>query len=120
MRKKPKSSTATPAIPMPCDVQEDAEQRPVAVRLYGVSVPVESIEERWENKALLVEGQPAGPGDLPGHFRGRTAAGHLQEHAAPGMVPSLWIDLGGDGRVSALAVASCRCTRYPIRLLAPA
>ena len=45
MRKKLQSSTATPSpqVPMPCKVQEDAEQRPVAVTIYGVRVPVESI-----------------------------------------------------------------------------
>ena len=34
---------------MPEEFEEDAEQRPVAVTLYGVSVPIESIEERWED-----------------------------------------------------------------------
>ena len=51
MRKKPQSPTATPSpqVPMPCKVHEDAEQKPVAVTLYGVSVQAESIEERWED-----------------------------------------------------------------------
>ena len=51
MPKKPRSSTATPSpqVPMACTVQEDAEQKPVAVTIYGVSVPVESIEHRWED-----------------------------------------------------------------------
>ena len=35
---------------MPTKVHEDAEQRPVAVTVYGVSIPVESIEERWEDE----------------------------------------------------------------------
>ena len=35
---------------MPCKVQEDAEQRPVSVTLYGATVAVESIEERWEDE----------------------------------------------------------------------
>ena len=42
------TATPNPQIPMPCKVHEDAEQKPVAVTLYGVIVPVESIEERWE------------------------------------------------------------------------
>ena len=47
-----RASTATPSpqVPMPCMVQEDDEQRPVTVTLIGVSVPVESIEERWEDE----------------------------------------------------------------------
>ena len=52
MPKKSKATTATPSpqVPMPCKVQENAEQRPVAVTIYGVSVPVESIQERWEDE----------------------------------------------------------------------
>ena len=52
MRRKPRSSTVTPnpQIPMPCKVQEDAEQRPVAVTLFGEQLEVESIEERWEDE----------------------------------------------------------------------
>ena len=34
---------------MPEEFEEDAEQRPVAVTLYGESVLVESIEERRED-----------------------------------------------------------------------
>ena len=51
MPRKTKASTSTSSTstPMPTKVQEDAEQRPVAVTLYGVSVPIESIEERWED-----------------------------------------------------------------------
>ena len=46
-----RSSTATSnvQVPMPCKVQEDAEQRPVSVRLLGKLLAVESIEERWED-----------------------------------------------------------------------
>ena len=50
MAKKAKCSTATSPIPMPCKVQENAEQRPVAVTLFGQQLEVESIEERWEDE----------------------------------------------------------------------
>ena len=52
MRRKPRSSTVTPnpQIPMPAKVQEDAEQRPVAVTLFGEQLEVESIEERWDDE----------------------------------------------------------------------
>ena len=53
-----RSSTVTRAIPMPCKVQEDAEQRPVTVTLYGVIVPVESIEERWEDEEFWWRDDP--------------------------------------------------------------
>lgn len=43
---------------MPCKVQEDAEQRPVAVTLYGVVVPVESTEERWEDEEFWWRDNP--------------------------------------------------------------
>ena len=43
---------------MPTKVQEDAEQRPVAVTLYGLSVPVESIEERWEDEEFWWRDNP--------------------------------------------------------------
>ena len=60
MRKKPQSSTATPSpqVPMPCKVQEDAEQRPVAVTVYGVVVPVESIAEQWEDEEFWWRDNP--------------------------------------------------------------
>ena len=50
MHKKPRASSTIPShqVPMPGTVQEDAEQLPVAVTIYGVSVRIEPIEERWE------------------------------------------------------------------------
>ena len=49
MLKKSRSATTTrPTIPMPCRVQQDGDQRPVAVTIYGLSVAVESIEKGWE------------------------------------------------------------------------
>ena len=60
MPKKPQSATATPnpRSPMPARVQEDAEQRPVAVTLYGVSVPIESIEGRWQDAGYWWKDNP--------------------------------------------------------------
>ena len=58
MRKKPKSTTATSPIPMPCKVQEDNEQRPMVVTLYGATVDVETIEERWEDEDFWWRGDP--------------------------------------------------------------
>ena len=53
MPKRPKAPTATdslrPGTPMPVKVQEDGEQRPVAVTLLGKPLVVASIEERWED-----------------------------------------------------------------------
>ena len=43
---------------MPCKVQENAEQRPMAVTLYGLIVPVESIEERWEDEEFWWRDDP--------------------------------------------------------------
>ena len=52
MAKKAKSTTATPSpsTPMPTKVQEDEEQRPVAVSLFGVEVGVAAIDEWWEDE----------------------------------------------------------------------
>ena len=60
MPKKPKPSTATPSpqVPMPCMVQEDAEQRPVAVRLFGEEVGVAAIDERWEDEEFWWRDDP--------------------------------------------------------------
>ena len=52
------TSTPSPQVPMPCKVQEDAVHRPVAVALYGVIVPVESIEERWEDEEFWWRDNP--------------------------------------------------------------
>ena len=54
MPKKTRSSTATPSaqIPMPCKVQEDDEQRPVAVRLFGPELAVEAIHDWWEDEGF--------------------------------------------------------------------
>ena len=53
MPKRPKATTATdslrPGTLMPVKVQEDGEQRPVAVTLLGELLAVGSIEERWED-----------------------------------------------------------------------
>ncbi len=43
---------------MPCKVLEDAKQNPVAVTLYEVSVPIESIEERWEDEEFWWRDNP--------------------------------------------------------------
>ena len=49
----PKAPTATDSLrsgtPIPIQVQEDGEQRPVAVTLEGSLLEVVSIEERWED-----------------------------------------------------------------------
>ena len=60
MPKKSSSSTATPSpqIPMPCKVQEDAEHRPVAVRLFGQAVGVAAIDERWEDEEFWWRDDP--------------------------------------------------------------
>jgi len=57
MPKYPEASTATQTL-SPTKVQEDAEQRPVAVTLYGVSVPIESIDERWEDEEFWWRDNP--------------------------------------------------------------
>ena len=55
-----RSSTATPSpqVPMPCTVQEDAEERPVVVWLVGVEVGVAAIEERWEDEEFWWRDDP--------------------------------------------------------------
>ncbi len=52
------STAAAPPISMPTKVQEDAEQRPVTVTLYRVVVPVESIEEQWEDEEFWWRDDP--------------------------------------------------------------
>ena len=60
MRRNTQTPTGAPSpqVRKPCKVQEDAEQRPVAVALYGVIVPVESIEERWEDQEFWWRDDP--------------------------------------------------------------
>ena len=55
-----RSSTATPSpqVAMPCTVREDAEQRPVAVRLFGEEVGVEAIDGRWEDEEFWWRDDP--------------------------------------------------------------
>lgn len=52
MPKKAEASATQPrpSTPMPTKVQEDAEHRPVAVRVMGQEVSVAGIDERWEGK----------------------------------------------------------------------
>lgn len=53
MSEHPKTPAATdslrPGTPMPVRVQEDAEQRPVAVTLESNLQEVVSVDERWED-----------------------------------------------------------------------
>ena len=53
MSKKPKVPTATdslrPGTPMPVNVQEDEEQRPLAMTLEGTLLEIVSVDERWED-----------------------------------------------------------------------
>ena len=49
MAKKSNPVIAT-AIPMPVNVQQDPDYRPVAVKVLGKSVAVESIDEWWEDE----------------------------------------------------------------------
>ena len=60
MPKNSKVSTATPSpqIPMPTKVQEDTEQRPVAVRLFEQEVVVAAIDERWEDEEFWWRNDP--------------------------------------------------------------
>jgi len=58
MPKRPKPSIATLAIPMPRKVQENAEQRPVAVTFMGKPLSVESILERWEDEEFWWRDDP--------------------------------------------------------------
>ena len=60
MAKKPKApvTTARPNTPMPCNVQEDADYRPVAVSLEGKTLEVVSIDEREEEEAEWWEPEP--------------------------------------------------------------
>ena len=43
---------------MPCNVQEDAEQRPVAVRVLGEEVGVAAIDDRWEDEEFWWRDNP--------------------------------------------------------------
>ena len=58
-----RSSPATPRpdMPMPCKVQGDAEQRPVAATLYGATVDVELIDERWADEEFWWRDDPVVP-----------------------------------------------------------
>ena len=60
MPKKAKASTAppSPSTPMPTKVQEDHEQRPVAVTIYGEKVAVGSIVEQWEDEEFWWRDDP--------------------------------------------------------------
>ena len=61
----------------------------MAVTLYGVSVPVESIEERWEDEEDWWKDNPLVRVTYHVTLGGRPAADHLQEHADWGMVSAL-------------------------------
>ena len=51
MAKKPQNSTTTlPRAPMPIQVQEDEDMRPMAVVVDGKSLAVESIDDRSEDE----------------------------------------------------------------------
>ena len=62
MAKNPQNSITTlPGAPMPIQVQEDADMRPVAVVVDGKSLGVESIDDRSEDEeAWLDPVTPAG------------------------------------------------------------
>ena len=62
MPKRTKAPAATDSLrlgtPMPIKVQEDEEFRPLAVSLLGKLLPVESIEERWEDEEFWWRDNP--------------------------------------------------------------
>ena len=60
MPKQTRSSAVTPRPqgPMPTKVQEDDDQRPVTVTIYGEPVAVELIVEQWEDEEFWWRDNP--------------------------------------------------------------
>ena len=54
----PKKAKTRPNIPMPANVQEDDEFRPIAVSLGGEVLEVVSIDDRVEDEAEWWEPEP--------------------------------------------------------------
>ena len=50
MPKKAKATQPRPSTPIPAKVQEDDDQRPVAVTIGGEPIAVEAIVEQWEDE----------------------------------------------------------------------
>ena len=77
MANKPQNATTLPGAPMPIQVQEDEDMRPLAVVVDGKSLDVESIDDRSEDEEAWWHD------DLVVRMKYQVS----QEHDARGMVP---------------------------------